>query len=185
MQIVGRHENRLDEMFQGYLDKWSIDEETLELRLSTGFYHPDATEGQVLYVRTLEVKGLQDIEQRLSEIVPYETDLYVEDPDTESQVMIHVEYAEPLVLRGSQVSVRLVGFELSDYKRFAQQQFGAINDLHESLRESTSRINSTKQLLAEQSRRVSAKAQGHEKRSTARTLYDQHLDFINRLLSGL
>jgi len=172
-------------MFQGYLDKWSVDGGTLELRFSTGFYHPDATEGQVLYLSAVEVKNLPEIEQRLSQLLPYETELYVEDSDTKSQVTIHVEYAEPLVLRGAPVSVRVVGFELGDYKRFAEHQFRAIDELHESLRESNLKINTAKQMLSQQSRRISIKAEGHQKGCTARTLYDQHLSFINRLLGEL
>jgi len=172
-------------IFTGYLDRSTVDEALLELRLTSGAYWPDSAEDQVLYVSVERPEALPELENRLSRIEPLETELYVDQPATATQLTIQVEYDEPVVLRGAKVSLRFSGFELPDYKRFAQQQHEHLASLHDSLGAAMRKINAARELLTEQGRRTFTKAEGHAQGGTARTLYEQHLTFIARVLRAL
>jgi hypothetical protein len=172
-------------LFSGFLDRTSGDASSLELRLWSGRYWPDSGTDQILYVVVEKPNNFAEVQKRLSEIEPYETELLVEEPATPTQLTIRVEYAEPLLLRGHRVMLRRTDFELLDYKRFLQLQQEQLDSLHGSVKAATLKIADARGLLSEQARRVLKKSENHPAGNTARTLYDQQLAFITRVLGKL
>jgi hypothetical protein len=129
-------------------------------------------------------EALDALERRLSEIEPYETEVFVGEASA-TEVTVQLDYGDPIILRGKQVTLRPSGFEADDYAWLAHLHFQWGTSVNESLSAATRRIADAKHLLEDQARRISEKAKGHQRGSTAHTLYDQQLSFISRVLGKL
>jgi hypothetical protein len=169
--------------FNGFLVRWEFWGSELEVRFSSGNFEDEAKNG-VLYVLVDTPIDREALEDRLKDVGPYETEVTVKDPSS-TEVTVQLEYGDPIVLQGKRVSLRRVDFEAEDYARLAllhHQSSDLANDLSTSL---ASRIAGAKHLLQDQAQRIAEKAKGHKGDSTARTLYDQQLSFISRVISKL
>ena len=169
--------------FQGFLDRWRFQGSTLELRFSSGNFE-DAAKGGVLYVTVETPTDAEVLEDRLSAVEPYETEVVVQDP-TAISVTVDLDYDEPIVLRGKQVQVRHADFEAEDYARLAKLHHQSADLANDALNELNKRVSDARRLLEDQARRIGEKAKGHKAESTARTLYDQQLSFIARVIRKL
>lgn len=169
--------------FQGYVDRWGFDGSALELRFSSGNFE-DAAKSAVLYVTVDAPTDREGVEERLSEIEPYETEVVVQDP-TANEVTVELDYGDPIVLRGKQVRLRRADFEAEDYARLAKLHHQSADSASDALTALNQRVSDARRILEEQARRITEKAKGHKAGSTARTLYDQHLSFIARVIRKL
>jgi hypothetical protein len=169
--------------FQGFLDRWRFQGSALELRFASGNFE-DAAKGAVLYVTVDAPTDEKAVEDRLSEVEPYETEVVVQDP-TATAVTVDLDYGEPIVLRGKQVQVRQMDFEAEDYARLARLHHQSADLANDALNALNQRVSEARRLLEDQARRITEKAKRQKVDSTARTLYDQQLSFISRVIRKL
>jgi hypothetical protein len=169
--------------FHGFLDRWRFQGSALELRFSSGAFEDDAKDA-VLYVTVESPTDSNVLEARLSKIEPYETEVFVQDPASTS-VTVDLECDESVVLVGRQVQVRRADFEAEDYARLARLHHQSAMQASDAAATLLERVSDAKHLLEDQTRRVAEKAQGHKMGTTARTLYDQQLSFISRVIKKL
>lgn len=169
--------------FHGYLDRWEFQGSTLEVRFSSGNFE-DVPRDAVLYVTVEAPSDRSIVGDRLDEIEPHETEILVLDPSA-TEVVVEFNYADPLVLRGKEVRVRRADFEAEDYARLARLHHQSADLAGAALAGLDQRVSTAKHLLEEQARRITEKVKGHKVGSTARTLYDQQLSFISRVLHKL
>lgn len=169
--------------FLGFLDRWAFDGSALEVRFSSGNFE-DAAQGAVLYVTVKAPTDRKALEGRLREVEPYETEIVVQAPSP-TEVTVDLDYGDPIVLRGKQVLLRQADFEAEDYARLAKLHHQSADLASNALTSLNERFAEAKHLLEDQARRITEKAKGHKAGSTARTLYDQQLSFISRVIRKL
>ena len=172
--------------FCGLLDRWTLRDADLELRFTVNFYPAEVGTSPIAYIHAKGLVEPRAIERRLAEIDLSSTEASFEDPDTSGELHVSLEeYDEPLVLRAQRIEVSYGPYELEDFERFTARLNASSDSLQTEVTELHRRIAEAKRLLGEQSRRVALKAEGHSKGTTARTLYEQQLSFISRLLGSL
>lgn len=171
--------------FSGFLDRWSLRDAALELRLSSGAYHSDRTDPEIEYVTVEELADPDVVAARLTQLRPYQTELSLDDSASTGELTIQIEDADPLVLRGKRVGVRPCTYEPADYERFTRMYYDEVVSLHDSFRATMAQLADARHLLEEQAHRVAVKAEGHARGTTARKLYDQQLVFIARAVDVL
>jgi len=170
--------------FEGFLELYDLRDFELEMRFVVGGYDPSPSEPPVLYVVVTHPEEITNLETQLSAIHSGDGDVYVERI-SEAEVLVTSYHAEPLSARGSSVALRTAQYEPRDFERLApnNHQWGAA--LSQSLQVTRAKLLEVEKLAGDQARRVHIKSQGHAVGSTARTLYDQHIAFIDRLIAAL
>ena len=126
----------------------------------------------------------KDLRDRLADVEPYETEVVVQDP-TSTSVTVDLDYDEPIVVHGKKVQARQADFEAEDYARLAKLHHQSADLASDALTSLNQRVSDARRLLEDQARRITEKAKGHKADSTARTLYDQQLSFISRVIRKL
>jgi hypothetical protein len=169
--------------FHGFLDRWRFQGPALELRFSSGAFEDEGKDA-VLYVTVQSPTDVDALEARLSKIEPYATEVMVQDP-TATSVAIDLEHDESIVIMGKQFQTRRADFEAEDYARLARLHHQSARQASDSAAALCGKVSDAKRLLEDQAKRVAEKAKGHETGTTARTLYDQQLSFILRVINRL
>jgi len=166
----------------GIVDRWILRDADLELRLSYNFYPVDSGRLPIAYVRVNDLAEPVIVQRRLAEIHATEIGLSFSDPVAPGELELFLdEEDESLVLRAARIAVSYGPYELEDYVKFTARFSGSTDSLDEEVRALNRRIAEIIGLMDEQTRRVALKAEGHLKGSTARTLYEQQLSFIDRV----
>lgn len=164
--------------FNGFVDRWSLRDAALELRLCSRAYSPDRANSEVEYVTVEDLADAENVATRLAEIEPYKTEIFLDDSSFPRELTLQKENGDAVVLRGSRVGLRAMRYEPDDYERLTRAYCEEVIALRAA-------VADTRQLLREQANRTAIKAQGHARGTTARTLYSQQLVFITRVLRTL
>jgi hypothetical protein len=135
----------------------------------------------------LNIEGLQnpsDVEAYFGGIDPLndEVALSVIGP---TEVSVRNDNADPILLRGTTVSVRTTMLEAIDFERRARWNEEWGKSMSDQCSKLNSRIDEAKHLLQDQRRRLGQKADRQAQESTVRLLYEQQISFIDRVLSKL
>jgi len=167
-------------LFEGYLSSWSQLQAVIVARFVSGDSNPSPEELPVLRVEAVSEEGTLHIIQALSELRDEESWLYISYLPG-GPLEIESEFGQSYSLSGSSLKVEQVAYEAPDLLRLAQinfEQASAERLKNEALAKRLGRVQA---LLQEQQARVTIKAAGHVTGTTARTLYEQHLSFLDRL----
>ena len=170
--------------FEGYLESYEVRGADIELRFAVGGFDPAPIEPPILYVLVCSASNIAELERHLDSLRTLDDYTYVE-PVSQVEVLIHADHGEPLSVRGESVSLRPDTYGPRDFERLARvnHQWGQSHNA--SLTRALAKLAEAERLVQDQAQRVQAKCQGHPVGSTARTLYEQHLSFIWRLVEAL
>jgi hypothetical protein len=153
----------------------------LSLRLVTD-YHPDAEPAALM----VEVLGLAEPQASFAFLERCRIDclgVYVSHRD--AGLALETEAGETLELAASSVAWEPTNFNERELAEVLRRVNTWYLSEHKAGREAQARIQSARELLVEQSRRVEVKAGSHEPNGTAATLYSQQLAFLQRVLDAL
>jgi hypothetical protein len=160
------------------LDRWTIRSGSLEARFTQG-----PADSPVMYVEVIGLEDASAAEAYFSRLEPFNEAVLVGEES--GAISIQGEYAEPLLLRGTSVTVRSSGYESVDYERNAKLNENWGKSMLQELKALKARVDNTRHLLTDQRRRLLEKATRHRADSTVHQLYDQQVSFIDRLLDKL
>jgi hypothetical protein len=170
--------------FEGYLESHEMHGTGVELRFLAGGFDPAPSSPPVLRVVAQNVEGLPELQLCLQKLAQHDDFLHIESVSS-TEVVIHSDHEEPLRICGSSLAVTLEPYSARDFERLARINYQWGSSQSAALTKALARINEADRLASEQTRRLNAKREGHALGSTARTLYDQHLAFIERLIETL
>jgi hypothetical protein len=170
--------------FEGYLESHEVHGTGIELRFLAGGFDPAPSSPPVLRVVAQNVEALSELQLHLEKLAEQGDFLYVE-PVSSIEVIIHSDHEEPLRIRGSSLAVTFEPYGARDFERLAGINYQWGSTQADALTKALARINEVERLASDQMRRLDAKREGHALGSTARTLYDQHVAFIERLIETL
>lgn len=166
--------------FQGYLANHLESGTKVVARFVSGDMNPSPVELPVLKVEVSPEGGAIEVLQTLSRLKDEEAWLYISHRPGEP-LQIESEYGDEYFINGSGLIVQHLPYEAEDFQRLAHQNHARAIKLAEEVRAYGARIARLQELLSGQRTRVSVKAAGHPAGTTARTLYEQHLSFLERL----
>jgi hypothetical protein len=166
--------------FIAVLDRWLLKDSEFKARFTEG-----SGEAQVIYVTVEGLQNPAEVENYFGSIEPFNDEVVV-SPGTVTEVSVQHEHGDPLLLRGTRVTVRTTTLEAADFERRAQLNEEWSTSTHTLLTQANIRIDSVRHLLQDQRRRLVEKVERHAASdSTARLLYEQQISFIDRVLSKL
>jgi hypothetical protein len=167
--------------FEGFLERFENTGDRFVLRFVSGEFDPEPTHPPVFTVAvafptTPEISAAQ-IERFLS----LDDWSYVSVP-SETEMHIQSDHGDELSVYGKAVTWLESRYELTDFERLARRSYAWGQEQHRSLSAHIKCLAELRTIIHEQQARVAVKASGHGIGSTARTLYEQHLSFLARLL---
>ena len=166
--------------FQGYLASCTRSDVTLFARFVSGETNPSPDDLPVLKVEVSFESGSAEVVEALARLKEEEAWLYISHSAGES-LQIESEYGHEYVLAGSTLKVEQGAYEAADLQRLAQECYERSNKQQLEIKAQSARIARIREVLQAQYSRIEIKAAGHAIGTTARTLYEQHLSFIDRL----
>ena len=166
--------------FQGYLASYTRSDAAVLVRFVSGETNPTPDDLPVLKVEVSVESGSTEVIDAIARLTEEEAWLYISHSPGEA-LQIESEYRQEFVLVGSTLKVEQVAYEAADLQRLAQQSYERLNKQQLAIKAQSARIARIRELLQEQYSRIEVKAAGHAIGTTARTLYEQHLSFIDRL----
>lgn len=168
--------------FEGLLESVSQSGDIVIARFIAGGFDPYPQEAPVYVLSLRKVHNIQAVLASLASIQAGTDGAYVCVNST-SEAYIQTDHGDELTIEADEVTSDFQSFSPNDYERLAKQNYDWGQSQYKALTESIERVNRLRALLHDQQARLQAKASGHEPGSTARTLYEQHLTFVARLLS--
>jgi hypothetical protein len=169
--------------FEGYLERVEQADDKLVLRFLAGDFDPCPSEAPVFWVAISNPHNAAQVCQRLRDVMRVGEWSYV--AVAEKQAVVTADHGEELTITGEGVACWSAGYEDGDYKALARKNYDWGQSQYQAWRLQLKRFRGLRELVDNQYARVAAKAVGHEVGSTARTLYEQHLTFLARLLREL
>ena len=168
--------------FEGFLDRVEREGNVVTVRLVAGGFDPQPAAAPVLLV---EVASPRDatLYEALAQLQREDSGCYFSLLSPQ-EARLTSDHGAEVVLRGAHVAVTESSFNAKDYERLAKQNHEWGMSQSRALREQSERIARMLALANVQRSRILVKAQGHAPGSTARTLYEQRLSFLSRLLDG-
>ena len=168
--------------FEGFIESTTLAGSDLNVRLVVGGFNPLPADPPVLNISVKEQEDGQATYEALKRISESDDDGIYFGMTSDVEALLQTDHGEQVRLRGSQLSVEPGPYEAHDYERLAKANHEWGSQLHASLNRALARNNALRDLIDRQAAKIAIKLQGHETGSTARTLYEQHMDFLNRLL---
>lgn len=168
------------EAFEGYLEQGEESVGQLTLRFLTGDFDPTPTEPPVFTVVVSHPDDAQAIAERLGRVM--QADSWSHVSVTEGQVALQSDHGEQATITGQRVDWERGHYQDRDFKRLAQKNHDWGQSQYQALAAQSKLLSTLQALTREQLRRLEAKAAGHEPGTTARTLYEQQMSFLVRLL---
>ena len=170
--------------FEGFVESSNLVGDQLQLRLVVGGFDPIPAEDPVLKVTVDSLVNAQTTYEELRRTLSIDDGVYLSSsrPD---EVVLHADHGAEIRLMGAATRFEAGPFEARDFERLARANHAWGSKLSESLNRAMKRSSAASDLARQQTARIGIKLRGHEVGSTARTLYEQHLAFLNRLLDEL
>ena len=166
--------------FQGYLRSYANEGSGLEIRLFAGTLDPDPDDHPVTVVAIHETESLNEAIYALKQLDREDAWLYLTQPD-ETILDIESENGTEYQFRGNRIECQAHPYGPAEWEWLARSNQERANSLNESLVSALVRLSRAIELVAEQQARIAVKSQGHAQGTTARTLYEQHAEFLARL----
>jgi hypothetical protein len=170
--------------FEGYLESYEVRGADIELRFAAGGFDPFPPEPPILHVLVRNANNIAALRSHLASLQTLDDYTYVESV-SQVEVLVHSDHGEPLFLRGESVSLRADQYAPRDFERLAKINHEWGQSQYASVTKALAKLTEVERLAQDQAQRVHAKCQSHAVGSTARTLYEQHLTFIGRLVETL
>ena len=167
--------------FEGFLERIENAEDQLVLRFVSGGFDPMPTHPPVFTVTVAFPINPETIAKEIEQIRSIDDWSYVSVP-SHTQVHIQSDHGEEVSVSGKSVTWLESQYEAADFERLARHSYAWGQEQHRSLSPHVKRLAELRMLIQEQHARVSIKSSGHEVGTTARTLYEQQLSFLARLL---
>ncbi len=165
----------------GYLESYECINDVIVARFLTGTSEPDP-EGPPVLTLTLESDDssaqVLDLLKRLKEADDW---LYLYySPGAPLQ--IESEFGDEYSIQHPSLNVKLSAYECSDFARLARVHYADANKQRALVHTQKLHLARIREMISEQCTRIDIKSQGHAAGTTARTLYEQQLSFLRRLL---
>ncbi|MBI3776873.1 MAG: hypothetical protein HY273_15245 [Gammaproteobacteria bacterium] len=170
--------------FEGFLESYDTHGQDIELRFAVGGFDPFPSEEPILFVSVHNAENIVGLMKTLESVRALDDYSYVE-AISPTRVRISGDHEAPLDVRGESVSLRKEQYGPKDFQRLARINHEWGQSQYKSLRKSLAKISEVERLVYNQAQRVHAKMPGHREGTTARTLYEQHLSFLERVISEL
>jgi hypothetical protein len=167
--------------FEGFLERFETAGDRFVLRFVSGGLDPAPPHPAVFTVTVAFPTNPETTAKEIERVRSLDDWSYVSVP-SQTQVHIQSDHGEELSVCGEAVTWLESQYEATDFERLARHSYAWGQEQHRSLSEHMRRIADLRTIIQEQQARVSVKASGHEIGSTARTLYEQQLSFLARLL---
>jgi hypothetical protein len=153
----------------------------LSLRLVSD-YHPDAEPAAL----SVQFVGLAKPQAAFSFLDRCRIDgLGVYVSLREADLAFETESGDTLELAASSTTWAPTGFNERELGEILNRVYAWYLSEHKAVREAQARIQTARELLVEQIRRVEVKASSHAPNGTAATLYSQQLAFLQRVFDAL
>ncbi len=166
--------------FQGYLRSFATEGSSLVIRLFAGTLDPEPEDQPVIVLAVHEPESLNEVIEELKQLEREDAWLYLTQTE-EAILNIKSENGTEYQVRGRHIEGKTHPYGPDEWEWLARANQERANNLNESLVSALSRLNRAIELVAEQQSRIAVKAQGHASGTTARTLYEQHAEFLARL----
>ena len=166
--------------FEGFLESVVFIDDELRLRFVTGGFDPFPSEPPVLYVVVFQPVAAEVSYEALRNICESDEGTYFAVVG-EGEALVQGDHGQEVKVQGARVEVEPRPFEARDFERLAKANHEWGRQIRESLKTALSQNAAVRSLVQQQAARIEIKLQGHEVGSTARTLYEQHLSFLNRV----
>ena len=166
--------------FQGYLANYTRSDTAVFARFVSGEANPSPEDLPVLKVEVSSEGGSVEAIEALARLKEEDAWLYISHSPGEA-LRIESEYGQEYTLTGLTLKVEQSAYEAADLQRLAQESYERSNKQQLAICAQSARIARIRELLQEQYSRIEVKAAGHAIGTTARTLYEQHLSFLDRL----
>jgi hypothetical protein len=170
--------------FEGFVESSKLVGDQLQLRLLPAGFDPSPAEDPALEVTVDGVDAAQATFEELRRVLDIDDGVYVSSPSA-TEVLLQTDHGHEIRLVGTSVKVEAGPFEARDFERLAKANHALGSELSAALAQARRKDSSIRDLVRQQAARIEIKLQGHPVGSTARTLYEQHLAFVNRLLAEL
>lgn len=168
--------------FEGFIESAALVGDVLSVRLMVGGFDPLPADPPVLNVFVDNAEDAQASYSALNRIRESDDDGIYFSTVSSVEVLLQTDHGDEIRLRGSGMRIEPGPFEARDFERLAKANHEWGSQLYASLKHALARNNAVRDLVDRQAAKTAIKLQGHEEGSTARTLYEQHLAFLNRLL---
>lgn len=170
--------------FYGELTRWSADGARLELHFPADrFPSGEITIPAALDITAEKLANQDAVVARLRSLEQREPALAEVPLEAKGEELtIIFEFDPPLVLQGGTVTVSEGIYDARDYERLVSRFSIYLKDLEDHMTAVNGAVNEADRLCRNQLERLKVKSENHDVGSTARTLYDQHIAFILRLI---
>ena len=166
--------------FQGYLRSYANEGSRLEIRLFAGTLDPEPEDHPVTVVAIVEPQSMNEAIDALKQLEREDAWLYLTQPD-ETHLNIESENGNEYQLLGRRIEGLAHPYGPAEWEWLARSNQERANSLNEALVSALNKLNRAMELVAEQQARIAVKSHGHAQGTTARTLYEQHAEFLARL----
>jgi len=166
--------------FQGYLRCYSTDDAILRVRLFAGTLDPEPEDEPVCVITVQDPVDLDSALRHLEASAREDAWLYLSQSDDRT-MNIESEDGTEYQIQGRVIEALPQAYGPDEWEWLARRSHAHARDLNESLTNVLNRLNRTVELVAEQQARIHVKSLGHDFGTTARTLYEQHAEFLARL----
>ena len=166
--------------FQGYLRSYANEGSSLEIRLFAGTLDLEPEDHPVTVVAVDEPRSLNEAMDALKQLEREDAWLYLTLTD-ETHLSIESENGSKFEIEGKRLSVQVHPYGPAEWEWLARSNQERANSLNEALVSAQHNLNRAIELVAEQQARIAVKSQGHALGTTARTLYEQHAEFLARV----
>ena len=170
--------------FEGFVESTGLVGDQLQMRLIVGGFDPSPTEAPVLKVTVEGLDTAQATYEELRRVLDIDDGVYLSSPSAR-EVLLQSDHGQEIRLVGTAVRFDAGPFEARDLERLAKANHAWGAQLLGSLTQARHQNSAATDLVQQQAARIAIKLQGHEAGSTARTLYEQHMAFLHRLLAEL
>ena len=167
--------------FEGFLERFENAGDRFVFRFVSGGFDPEPPHPPVFIVVVAFPTNPETSAAEIERVPSLDDWSYVSVP-SQTEVHIQSDHGEELAIYGKEVTWLESQYEATDFERLARHSYAWGQEQHRSLSGHMRRLAELRAIIHEQQARVSVKASGHEVGSTARTLYEQHLSFLARLL---
>lgn len=168
--------------FEGSIERIEKDSCSLIVRILEGGFDPSPASGPAWLVTIEEPEDLEAVVSKLNRIKDADDGVYVWIA-SDTRLGFQSDHGDELTIHAKHVVAVEGGFELRDYERLARLNHEWGKSQHLALSKQTARLQRVQEILRDQHGRIARKAEGHAVGGTARTLYDQQLALIARLLA--
>ncbi|PLK49476.1 hypothetical protein [Uliginosibacterium sp. TH139] len=164
-----------------YLSEVSLRDETLSVR-----FKPESVlepEARAFEFQAHSLSAAQEAHLLLTQLRA--DNEYIYASWYHGSAVLSAEDGTEVLLKAASFSGEFVELNAAEFREALNLSNRIYIDAHEYGRRTTGKLNRIKELLLEQSRRLSVKAGSHELESTAGVLYAQNIQFLSRLLNEI